>query len=104
VFVAESGRGQVVGWIHGSEQEFLESERRCEILGLIVDSEHRGLGIGRELLEAVEVWAAGRGLEQMSVRSNVLRAEAHPFYEQLGYTRAKTQHAYRKRLLERGIV
>jgi hypothetical protein len=34
----------------------------------------------------------------MTVRSNVVRAESHPFYERLGYVRSKTQHAYRKHL------
>lgn len=98
VLVAESAAGEVVGWLHGAEQELLESERRCEILGLVIDPEHRGLGIGRRLVGAVEAWARERGLEQMAVRSNVVRTESHPFYERLGYARAKTQHAYRKRL------
>ena len=40
-----------------------------------------------------------RGLGEVSVRSNVIRAESHPFYERLGYVRFKTQHAYRKRIL-----
>ncbi|HEX2249485.1 MAG TPA: GNAT family N-acetyltransferase, partial [Gemmatimonadales bacterium] len=75
-----------------------------EILGLVVDPEHRGHGIGRQLVNAVEEWATGRGLTQMAVRSSVLRAESHPFYERLGYVRVKTQHAYRKRLSERGAV
>jgi hypothetical protein len=43
-----------------------------------------------------------RGLGQMAVRSNVDRADSHPFYERLGYVRAKTQHAYRKRLSKPG--
>jgi hypothetical protein len=34
------------------------------------------------------------------VRSNVVRAESHQFYERLGYARVKTQHAYRKRIDE----
>jgi GNAT superfamily N-acetyltransferase len=97
VLLAEQS-GAVVGWIHGSEQELLESGSRCEILGLVVTAEHRGTGIGRELVAALERWASGRGLEQISVRSNVLRTESHPFYERLGYVRAKTQHAYRKAL------
>ena len=54
--------------------------------------------MGRRLVAEVETWAAGRGIRQMAVRSNVTRVESHPFYEQLGYTRTKTQHAYRKRL------
>ena len=49
VLVAESAAGQVIGWVHAAEQELLESERRCEILGLVVDSRHRGRGTGRDL-------------------------------------------------------
>ena len=98
VLVAEAATGTIIGWIHGAEQELLEAERRCEILGLVVDAEHRGQGAGRRLVAAVEEWAGSRGLALISVRSNVTRAESHPFYERLGYVRAKTQHAYRKRL------
>lgn len=90
--------GSVVGWIHAAEQWFLEAPRRCEILGLVVDRAARRLGIGQRLVVTVERWAAGRGLGEMSVRSNVVRAESHPFYERLGYDRTKTQHVYRKRL------
>jgi GNAT superfamily N-acetyltransferase len=96
VLLLEHAEYGVLGWIHGTEQEFLESGPRCEILGLVVGAEHRGSGIGRALVEALERWAADRGLKQMAVRSNVARSESHPFYERLGYVRAKTQHAYRK--------
>jgi len=98
VLVAESATGETVGWLHGAEQELLESGRRCEILGLVIDPAHRGQGIGRCLVAAAEAWARARDLKQMTVRSNVVRTESHPFYERLGYARAKTQHAYRKRL------
>jgi GNAT superfamily N-acetyltransferase len=97
VFVAEI-ETSVAGWVHGTEQELLESDRRCEILGLVVDPAYRGQGVGRALVMRVEEWAIGRGLRQVSVRSNVARVESHPFYERLGYLRAKTQHAYRKAL------
>lgn len=98
VLVAEVRPGHIIGWLHGGERELLESGRRCEILGLVVDGTHRGRGVGRRLVQAAEAWATARGLDQMAVRSNVGRAESHPFYERLGYVRAKTQHAYRKRL------
>lgn len=61
VLVAESATGQVLGWIHGLEQELLESEPRCEILGLIVDAQHRQLGVGRQLVAHVEQWRAPAG-------------------------------------------
>jgi GNAT superfamily N-acetyltransferase len=90
--------GSVVGWVHGSEHELLESGRRCEILGLVVDQEHRRQGIGRQLILAVEQWARERGILQVAVRSNVQRTVSHEFYQRLGYQPAKTQHAYRKSL------
>lgn len=98
VLVAVPSGHAPVGWIHAAEQELLESGRRCEIVGLVVDSAHRGQGVGRRLVAEVEAWAAGRGLGIIGVRSNVARAESHPFYEQLGYVRTKTSHVYRKQL------
>ena len=97
VFVAVD-RDRIVGWIHGSERELLEVGRQVEILGLVVDLTARRSGAGRALVDAVERWAASRGVAQVSVRSNVVRVESHPFYERLGYKRVKTQHSYRKAL------
>lgn len=102
VFVAVAPSGEVVGWIHALELELLEVERHCEIAGLVVDAAYRGQGVGRQLVEAAERWAAARGHGEMSVRSNVVRIESHPFYERMGYRRIKTQHAYRKALGPRG--
>lgn len=97
VLVAELG-GEAIGWLHAAEMEILEYGRRCEILGLVVDTGRRRSGAGRSLVAAAERWGATRGLEQIAVRSNVARAESHPFYERLGYERWKTQHSYRKAL------
>ena len=91
---------RVLGWVHAAELDVLEYGTRCDILGLVVDSSCRRGGVGRRLVGAAEEWARARGLEQMAVRSNVARSESHPFYERLGYVRAKTQHAYRKRLAD----
>ena len=96
VFVAETT--EIVGWVHAAEQEILETGTVCEIWGLVVADGQRGKGIGRRLIEAVEEWALSRGLKQVSLRSNIIRPEAHPFYERIGFTRYKTQHAYRKSL------
>ena len=98
VVVATTPDDTVVGWIHGAEHALLETGSHCEILGLVVDAAPRKAGAGRQLVAAVEVWAAGRALETVGVRSNVVRAESHPFYERLGYERIKTQHSYRKSL------
>jgi GNAT superfamily N-acetyltransferase len=95
--LAEVG-ADVVGWVHAAEEELFESGRRCEIRGLVVDVAARRSGVGGALVAAVETWASERGLPEVSVRSNIVRAESHPFYERLGYARTKTQHVYRKTL------
>ena len=96
VLAAVADDGHWPGWIHAAEQDLVETERRCEILGLVVDGRRRRSGIGRRLVAEAERWAASRGLRQMSVRSNVAREESHPFYEAQGYGRVKTQQVYRK--------
>src|SRR5436190_562011 len=98
LLVAESPTDRIVGWIHAAQQDVLEAGRFCEILGLVVGSGQRGHGVGRRLVEQVEKWAQGRDLSHVSVRSNVVRPDSHPFYDRIGYSRLKTQHVYRKRL------
>lgn len=98
VFVAESSKDGVVGWLHVSEQHLLESENRAEVNGLVVAEGQRSLGAGARLLAAAEVWARKHGCKSMSVRSNVIRERAHKFYEGNGYEHYKTQKSFRKPL------
>src|SRR4051794_38629379 len=96
IFVAEVS-GEIVGWIEGAEREIVAFGKFAEICGLVVADGHRGRGVGRRLVDAAEEWARARGHGEISVRSNVVRPESHAFYERVGYTRYKPQHAYRKR-------
>jgi len=97
--VVEGADGAVLGWAHAAHQVLLESGARCELLGLVTAPGARGTGAGRALVEAVEAWARSAGLPLVSLRCNIVRADAHAFYEHLGYRRAKTQHAFRKALI-----
>ena len=101
VFVAASAEGRLLGWIHGVLSQFLESDYRVEIGGLIVDEQFYRKGVGRALVERIESWAVDHGVMQASVRCRTTRAEAHVFYESLGYRRAKTQIVFRKALSQR---
>ena len=89
---------RVAGWAHAVDEELLETGRRCQIQALVVDAAERQAGVGRELVIAIEQWAGSRGITSVVVRSNVVRAESHPFYERLGYQRTKSQHVYAKGL------
>jgi GNAT superfamily N-acetyltransferase len=64
----------------------------------VVDEQARGAGVGRALMARAEQWARDHGCVAVTLRTNVVRTEAHAFYEKLGYGNVKTQHAYRKRL------
>lgn len=98
VFVAEDKVGRVVGWVHVYKHPTLLHESVAEIGGLVVDTSARGSGIGRKLMQRAEDWARQRGLGRVVLRSNILRNEAHTFYERLGYSRMKTQHVFLKKL------
>ncbi|MFT3762225.1 MAG: GNAT family N-acetyltransferase [Pseudoxanthomonas sp.] len=97
VFVAARG-GALLGWIEVEDRVSLEAGKQAEIIAFVVDAQARRAGVGRELLAAAESWARDRGFDALTVRSNVLRIESHPFYEKHGFVRRKTQHAYWKRL------
>ena len=94
--------GHVLGWIAVERRRTLESGERVEIVGLVVDAQCRGSGVGRLLVQAAEQWAHRLGFDSILVRSNVLRDASHPFYERMGYVRRKTQHVYVKTLAHTG--
>jgi GNAT superfamily N-acetyltransferase len=98
IWVAENDSGRVAGWIHVFVHQVLEIDRQAEIGGLVIDQEFRGQGAGKALVERAERWARARRLKSVSVRSNILRNDAHIFYQKQGYKIIKTQHAFRKPL------
>ena len=98
VFMAESPDGRVVGWVQVCARTVLVSDRHAEIEGLVVDRDWRSKGVGRSLMRRAEEWARQAGCKAVSLRSNVVREGARPFYEDIGYEVVKTQWAFRKRL------
>jgi GNAT superfamily N-acetyltransferase len=97
VYVAELGDGTVAGWVHVHLHRDLLGEPQAEIGGLVVDELCRGRRIGRRLMERVEQWAREHGCAGVYLRSNVIRRDAHRFYEQFGFRTVKTQLALAKR-------
>jgi GNAT superfamily N-acetyltransferase len=98
VYVAEIEGPRLVGWIHVFPHLTVESDPCAELGGLVVEERHRGRGVGGRLMEQAEKWARERGYRALTLRSNVLRARAHAFYERLGYASPKSQRVFSKRL------
>ena len=68
------------------------------ITALVVDERARGHGIGRALVAAAEGAALREGCGILEVTSNMRRAEAHAFYEKLGFDRSS--YRFVKKLAE----
>jgi GNAT superfamily N-acetyltransferase len=85
--VADTG-GNVVGVAGASLDRYYEKDGLySRLLVLAVSSKTRGLGIGGQLVQTLERWAASNGAREMFVNSGTHRLEAHLFYERRGYSR-----------------
>ena len=89
-FVAEYDN-KIVGWIGAAQAIMIEVMPHCEINGLVIDEHHRGMGIGKELIDKVKKWAKEKGDDKIGLHCNVKRTEAHLFYQHLGFTELKQQ-------------
>ena len=96
IFVADLDQSSVVGWVYVYLTPSLLHDPQAEIGGLVVDEAYRGQKIGEYLLRKAEQWAVDHGCWAVSVHSNVIRTDAHRFYERLGYQVIKTQLALRR--------
>jgi GNAT superfamily N-acetyltransferase len=88
--------GAVVGWIHVFVLPSMEHPPRAVIAGLVVSELYRGRGIGERLVIEAEEWSLLHGCHHVRLRSNVVRKEAHRFYERLGYSVTKTSLTFDK--------
>jgi predicted N-acetyltransferase YhbS len=86
--------GRVVGWLHAFVALRIESAAFAEIGGMVVDTSHRGQGLGQQLVRTASAWARIKGIATIRVRSNVVRVETHGFYVRLGFAALKSQQVF----------
>ncbi len=70
-----------------SALSYLHNDLNGRIIALVVSGESRRHGIGARLIAAAEKDFAQRGITRVTLTTRFERAEAHQFYEKLGYTR-----------------
>jgi GNAT superfamily N-acetyltransferase len=95
VYAAELS-GHLIGWVHIYVCQLVVADPQAEIGGLVVDEGYRHCGIGRLLMQQAEQWACEKGCWAVYLRSNVVRKDAHAFYEEIGYSNVKISMAFRK--------
>ncbi len=100
VLVAEQSK-KVVGMLHAAIRQtpdypILVKRTYAHISDIIVREEHRGIGIGRILMAAVEKWALERGLSSIELMVWDANAGAASFYREIGYRDAA--HTMSKKL------
>jgi len=100
VYVAYLLDEPVIGWIHVHVLQSVMLDSRAVILGLIVNPDYRGCGAGHLLIQHAQQWAKEQGCDTILVRSNIVRQQAHQFYEKVGYIPFKTQLVLHKDLNE----
>ncbi len=88
--------GRFAGFVHVFARPALEKPPEAIVQAMAVDETVRRGGIGRALMDAAEAWARQQGHKSVALSSQVERADAHAFYESLGYGRVATSGLLRK--------
>lgn len=66
-----------------------------EIVSLVISEDFRGFGVGKHLTLISEEWIYKR-VDKVRIRANVIREDAHSFYNYLGYKEKKEQKVFIK--------
>ncbi len=96
IFVAEFEK--VVGWMHISLVEPLESDPFAEIRGIVVAEEYRGKGIGTKLIQSAEEWTRRKNCKKIRIRTNMKREDTRKYYRNLNFTSIKLQEVFEKKI------
>jgi GNAT superfamily N-acetyltransferase len=93
VLLAERA-GDAIGLITVHLRDTINHEEPlAQLTALVVAGRARGQGVGRALVAAAERWARGRGARRVVVSTALDRADAHHFYEGLGFVHTGRRYA-----------
>lgn len=87
---------KIIGFVHAQMYESFYSDIGLNILGLAVNPDFQGRGIGRKLMNKLEQYAVENRISFIRLNSAMKREEAHKFYEHIGYSCDKVQKRFIK--------
>lgn len=87
---------KIIGFVHAQMYESFYSDLGLNILGLAVNPDSQGRGIGGKLMNKLEQYAVENRISFIRLNSAMKREEAHNFYEHIGYTCDKVQKRFIK--------
>jgi len=75
------------------------------IEGIYLTSCHRGLGLGRQLVEFAADWFKSKGCTEMATDAEIDNVDAQRFHQHVGFTETSRIVEYKKSLMESyGVV
>ena len=92
----DESTGKIIGFVHAQVYESFYSDLGLNILGLAVNPNFQGRGIGRELMNKLENYAKDNNIGFIRLNYAMKREEAHNFYEHIGYICDKVQKRFIK--------
>ena len=87
---------KIIGFVHAQMYESFYSDLGLNILGLAVNPDFQGEGIGRKLMNKLEEYAVDNNISFIRLNSALKREAAHKFYEHIGYNCDKVQKRFIK--------
>ena len=89
---------RVLGFIQAERYNLLYGGNGWNIIALAVDPKAQRQGVGRKLLNALEEKASEDKYTFIRLNCNVIREEAHAFYQSMEYICDKTQKRFIKEI------
>lgn len=85
LLVAER-EGRVLGFVYAvTNRDYFSGEPHAYVEDLAISPDARGLGLARDLMQAVEAWASTRGYRRIRLAVWFQNLRARGLYEHLGY-------------------
>jgi N-acetylglutamate synthase-like GNAT family acetyltransferase len=98
IIIAEAEK-KLLGYIHLHCIEIESERQKIEVSGILIPDSQRSKGIGSRFLKEAEKWARSRDIHTISIRTNLIRQEAIPFFKHHGFQHNTSVDAFIKHLV-----